>query len=414
MKRLLLAVLVMLGAATRIVAQQPADDFTFLLALTRQDAQLDWWSGVPAQFGPQISTITSVSKGEYFKILPIFNKYGTASNKSVNITYDILIQRPDGSTYNQTTNCIGYQGQARGPLLLPATAILTVCFDPEDPFGEYLITVSAKDHVKGQQAQQSGKIALQPFVLPELQKDESARLFFEYLTRPQPAKALAAFLHTPVPFIGKEGHPLWSALWFYKRVFEDNAFLIPHAVEFFKDQATSQQKQDILLLFHLLNKADAVALNDATLKKFRTDLNGMAIPDPDAEISQGDQLDMLWAEFFATARVKPVRQILTALNLSKYAGTLAKVKAGTLDIHAAGVRQQALLEAVFQAAIWSIRSNGARSPLLFQYCVGLYASDELNKTEKKILGIMLRKISEDKGQPSRQHTGSAGPLAMPP
>jgi len=396
MRTLLIAIVVIIGCAVQIMAKEKSDDFDFLLALTQQDAELDWWDAVPAQFRPELLTISSVSKGEYFKILPIFNNYGTSSNGTLNITYDVMIQKPDGSIYEQVTNCIGYQGRSTGLHLIPSTAILAVCFEPEDLFGKYTIKISAMDHVKDQKIQKTEKIALQSFELPNLDENEIEMLFLEYTVRPQPSKAMAAFLQSPHPYIGKNGDPLWSALWFYKQVFEDNGFLIPHTVSFFKEKATEQQKKDILLLFHLINKVDMLPANDESLKKHRADFEVVSVPDPYSEISTGDQLDMLWAEFFATSRVKPVRQILTALNLSKNADTLEKVKAGELNGQSEEVQQNAMLEAVFQSAIWSIRSNCEQIPLLFQYCVGLYESDELNRIEKSFLGAILRKIFEER------------------
>lgn len=55
---------------------------------------------------------------------------------------------------------------------------------------------------------------------------------------------------------------------------------------------------------------------DKEFKEYLFNLRKMNIPDPYAAIETGDQLDMLWAEYFATSRIKPIRQILTALNLS--------------------------------------------------------------------------------------------------
>lgn len=402
MKKLLITLLLVLGCSTQMLAKDGSDDFDFLLALTQQDAELDWWTAVPAQFGPKLSTINSVSRGEYFKILPIFNNYGTSNGGTVNITYDLTIQRPDGSTYEQATNCIGCQGKSTSPHLIPATAIMVVCFEPEDPFGEYTIRVIATDHVKAKKVNKEKRITLEQFVLPEIEDDDMNSLFFKYPTRPQPSKALAAFLQSPRPYIDEKGQPLWSVLWFYKQVFEENGFLIPHAVSFFNGKATEQQKKDILLLFYLMDKVDMLAANDESLKKYRDRLKVLNTPNPYSEILTGDQLDMLWAEYFATSRVKPIRQILTALNLSKHAGTLEQVKAGELDVQSEEVRQKAMLEAVFQSAIWSIRSNCEQSSLLFQYCVGLYESEELNKIEKSYLGVILRKTSDNKGKQSKK------------
>lgn len=81
--------------------------------------------------------------------------------------------------------------------------------------------------------------------------------------------------------------------------------------------------------------------------------------------------------------------------MSNNVGTLEKVKSGELSKYDEVVKK-AMLEAVFQSAIWSIMSNCKQSSLLFQYCVGLYESDQLNDTEKVYLEAMLKKVSQEK------------------
>lgn len=375
-------------------AEKPAD-FDMLIALTPQNPEMDWWFAVPSQFSPNISKIDSVSKGEHFMILPIFNNYGTEKDQSINIIYDIEIIKPDGSKGEHKTDCVGYHGKTTGPYVLPAKEIPVVWFEPEDPVGEYAINVIAYDHIKNQKSKKTEKIKLKNFSLPEVREDKPDEWFLAYPTHPKPSEAMAYFLKTPRPYIDEKGQPLWSALWFFKCVFEDNEYLIPHMVTFFKEAATIQQKKDIILLFYLLKKVDMLPLT-GELSEYSKTLKGGHIPDPYSEITDAGQLDMLWGEFFATSRVRPVRRIITAFNLSKYSGTLEKVKAGKLDPKSKQVEEDAMKEAVFQSALWSMRSNCERVPLLFQYCVGLYDSQKLNENEKIYLGTILKMVSEDK------------------
>ena len=85
---------------------------------------------------------------------------------------------------------------------------------------------------------------------------------------------------------------------------------------------------------------------------------------------------------------------MTALNLSAHSGTIEKFKSGELE-NSGETRSKIHKDAVFQSALWSIMSNCRQSELLFQYCVGLYESKELNEIEKRYLGMMLRKVSEE-------------------
>lgn len=369
------------------------DDFDFLLVLTQQDIDMDWWTAVPAQFGPNISQVSAVSKGEFFKIIPIFNSYGLSKNKEAKISYSLKIIAPDGSVDESVDDIDGFSGEVTGPFLLPATGRVAVSFDPEDMYGEYDVRVTAYDHIKNQKSSQNQKIQLKSFETETADLDFNA-WFLSYPSKPKPSLALTAFINSPRPYWDEDGTPLWSALWFFKNIYTENDFLIPHTVVFYNTKANQQQKKDILLLFHLINRIEVLAVDDELLEYVQI-LKQVSIPDPYLEISSGSQLDMLWAEFYATSKVKPVKQILTALKLSIHSGTIEKYKSGELE-KTDETMKRLLLEAVFQSAVWSIMSNCKQSDLLFQYCIGLYESDGLSETEKKYLGFMFRKVSEEK------------------
>lgn len=375
------------------MAENENDDFDFILALTQQDLEMDWWYFVPAQFTPNVSRISEVVKGEYFKILPIFNNYGKTSENTVNVTYDLEMLKPDGSVYHSQKSIPGFQGQTPGPYLLPSQKMIMVSFEPEDPFGEYTINIKAFDHTKNQNQNKSQKITLNRFRFNELE-GSLEDWFLKYPIRPRPSYALSAFINTTRPYLDDKGQPLWSALWLYKHIYDENKFLIPHTVEFFKTKSSQQQQKDIILLFYLLNSIETLPIG-TDFKEYVSALEQINIPAPYQEITSGDQLDMLWAEFFATSRIKPIRQIITSLNLGQYHGTLKKIESKELEI-TKDVEQKAYLEAVFRSALWSIKSNCEQSPLVYQYCVSLYLSDELNKIEGGLLGAILKKISEKK------------------
>lgn len=374
-------------------AESKEDTFDFLLALTRQDVEMDWWFSIPHQFTPTVSQISEVVTKEYFKILPIFNNYGTTPQKEVNVTYDLEIFKPDGSIYNSEKNIPGFQEKAPGPYLLPAKGMVIVSFEPNDPYGEYTIVITAYDHIKNQKVQKNQKIILEKFAIKKL-PGKLEEWLFGYPTHPCPSYALSTFINSSRSYLDEKSHPLWSALWLYKIIYSENNFLIPHTIEFYNNKATKQQQKEIILLFHLLNKTSMLPIG-SEYNEYIGNLNKISIPNPYEKLETGDQLDMLWAEFLATSRIKPIRQILTALNLGIYVGTIEKIKSGKLT-KSDEVLKKAMLEAVFQSAVWSIMSNCKQSPLLFQYCVGLYESDQLNDTEKGYLGVMLKKVSQEK------------------
>lgn len=375
-------------------AEAEREDFDFFLFLTQQDLAMDWWFAVPSRFGPSPSRVDKVTKGEYFKVLPIFKNYGVTSGGGVDITYDVEIIKPDGNTYKTKKNLLGFRDPAPGSFLLPSVMIAVISFEPEDPYGEYTINVSAYDHVKGKKAEKIEKITLEAFNIKELEGNWK-EWYLTYPTCPRPVLALSAFINPPRPYLDNEDHPWWSALWFYKCVYAENEFLIPHTIEFYKTKATTQQRKDIILLFYLLNEIESLPIED-DLIQYLADLKKIGIPDPYKGIVSPDQLDMLFAEFFATSRIKPVQQLLTALNLHIYSGTLDKMESGELDGSSTAVREKACLELLFKTALWSIARNCRQSLLFFQYCMGLCESDQLNEIERDWLIVILKSVSEEK------------------
>ncbi|MDF7806006.1 hypothetical protein P4E94_01055 [Pontiellaceae bacterium B12219] len=374
-------------------------DFDAMVAVTRQDPSMDWWYAVPGEFTPKISTVSSVTKDEYFRIIPFFNKYGIDSNRAAHISFDVEVIRPDGSIDISMSDCEGYSGPVKSKTLLPAQAILNMCFDPEDPYGDYRIRVTSVDHVSNETLIQEESITLKEMTLEKLTASERDQLFFNYATAPDPSRAFAAFLETEHSFFNEESEPIWSAIWFFKTIFENNPYLLPHLQEIYP-AGTRKQKRDIILLLSLLGQSELLPRISSDLKTYQRGVEAGRIPNPYDEITTGKQLDMLWAEFFATGTVKPIEQIISALQLVEHLGTLDKIKAGELDIDELEVYRAGMLEAVFQSALWSLKSNCRECPLVFQYAVGILNSGKLEKPVQSCLGMLLKSIAnESESQP---------------
>lgn len=368
-----------------------AEPFGFTLAVTRQDPSMDWWYAVPDNFEPQVTHIERVHKGEYFSVFPVFKNYATDLGGAASITFNVKLTRPDGKTQLDLEELEGHIGLTSGPDLLPAQAVVNLNFDPEDDFGEYTIEVTAIDKVSHQTNVQHRVISLIEFEVEKLTKKERENLFFTYPVEPDPAKALASFLQIERSFFNEEKEPVWSAIWFFKTVFENNEFLIPHLMEEY-GFLNSKQQQDIIFLMTLLGKTEKLPRLSGDMKRFERLMAAGRIPDPYDEITMPKQLDMLWAEFFATGTVRPIRHIVNSLALVEHAGTLERIQSGELDPNELEVYREGMLEAVFQAALWSLKSNCVQVPLVKQYCIGLLLSDELPKPAAATLALLLQSL----------------------
>ncbi len=361
------------------------------VVLTKQDASMDWWYAVPVGFEPEVTRVDRVNKGEYFRIIPFYEGCAVDGYSAARVSFDIEITRPDGSTAESVKGSDGLSGAVAPSGRIPSMAILNPCFSASDPYGAYAVNVTSVDHVAGITNTQSKTVHLVEFRMETLSEEERGRLFLTYPTAPEPAKALAAFLQTEHPFFMEDDEPVWSAIWFFKTVFENNEFLIPRLVEAFP-RGTNKQRRDTILVMALMGRLDELPALSTHLKAFSKVMAAGRVPDPYGDIITGKQLDMLWAEFFATGTVKPLRRVVESLRLVEHVGALEKIKSGELDPKNPEVYRAGLQEAVFQSALVSLRSNCQTSPLTRQYCVGVLQSDSLDARAASCLAMLLKSI----------------------
>ena len=104
-------------------------------------------------------------------------------------------------------------------------------------------------------------------------------------------------------------------------------------------------------------------------------------------------LDMLWADFYATGEAAPIRRIVVALNYDKYSGALdryAKSEKTEKD------RDEAILEAVFKAAMWSLESNARQHRRVGEILEQIYFAGGLTQPEQVWLSTTLAKAIPEK------------------
>ena len=115
------------------------------------------------------------------------------------------------------------------------------------------------------------------------------------------------------------------------------------------------------------------------------------------EVNNPETLDMLWGYFMATGKEAPIRRIVSAFNLSPYAGALERYitsKKTEAD------KKAASLDVALQAACWSLRSNCKEHPRVREICDALLAGNSLNPVEHKWLAVILKQ--QDSTAPKSQ------------
>lgn len=111
------------------------------------------------------------------------------------------------------------------------------------------------------------------------------------------------------------------------------------------------------------------------------------------ELEDPAVLDMLWADFFATGEVAPLKRLVHVLNYGQYEGAMEKY-AGSQKTQKD--REDAMRDAVFQAARWSLESNVRQHRRVGEFLEQVYWRDELTHLEQLWISVILAKSMPEK------------------
>lgn len=159
-------------------------------------------------------------------------------------------------------------------------------------------------------------------------------------------------------------------------------------------------RQTVLFAANLSGTKEAQAYFDrqSDAEKYR----GKPINIRTLEPNNPTVLDMLWADFFATGEAVPIRRIVVALNYDKYSGALDRyAKSERIEKD----RNDAILEAVFKAATWSLESNAGKHRRVGEVLEQIYFSAGVTQPEQVWLSVILAKAMPEKYELTRSEAG---------
>jgi hypothetical protein len=369
-----------------------ADEFGIMALPSLMDTEMDAWYRIPHNSGPLIHDASEVNVGQPFSLLVFFHHYATDASDRAHLTYDVQIYDPNGNpTEDQATGLVAYQGAMPDKTNIVLNRdFLRIVFTEKYPLGTYKIRVTAYDQIGKQTATGESAIHLQAFATGDAfaSEEDFSAWQLNYHARPDPCRALKAITQ----FVALDDAWLTrhvGGLAFFRRVLLDNPFLLEQLVRDFGSFSTEERKK-LLLIVQLAapDRAAALAKADPQLLAFYATRRTLQLPATDGKITDGDQLDILWAEFLATGRYAPVKKIVDTLALSTYQGTLDKLKAGEIKKTDEAIKA-AYLDATYQAAAWSLVSNCEQIPLVFKYCAFIYENEPLDNALKQQLRAVL-------------------------
>jgi len=121
--------------------------FGSILVITKEPDFFKKWY-IPSETF-EYATLKSVKKGEYFIIAIIFINPGVSSGGNTNITYDVKITNPDGTTYADVPNLnVWNRKPPKVNTLGLSEGYLTIKMEAKDQVGKYKVETIVRDNIK--------------------------------------------------------------------------------------------------------------------------------------------------------------------------------------------------------------------------------------------------------------------------
>jgi len=388
-----------------------ASDFGAMVVPSLMDSNMDGWYKTPPNSGPNIHRAHSIYQDQEFNLLIFFRGYKADQDNIVHVRYDVQIYDPqEKKTDDEGSDLLAYKGPMGNPnALMLNQQYLKIVFTEKYPIGNYKIKVTAYDKINNKSFTSETPIELVPFSLPDKfsSQKEAGEWMMKYYISPTPIKAISALQE----FVQVD--PVWlneniSILSFFKTIYEDNPFLLKNVDKQFSSFSKEDQKKFLIISSiigdtQFLLKDISSLPND--LSDYLLEIADFRIPKVKDEIISAVQLDILWSEFLATGKYEPIRKIVSSLALYKHKGTLDKIKSGEIKKVTEDIKAKAYLEATYQSAIWSLKSNMKQMPLVLKYCTFIYQNEKLDENIKRQLGTIIQVVQSE----IREHDASKDP-----
>ncbi|WOO40284.1 hypothetical protein [Rubellicoccus peritrichatus] len=414
LKNITAALLLAVSMASPNWGQQPTNaqllDFDYLLTATTADDNLDIWHRTLRNTALAIPPTYHLYKEQPFQVLLIFQGFGLGPNGKADVTFDIKIFDPDGEEILQQKGMTGIRGEDFQPgVLALGSSQISLMFEPTDPFGVYRIETLAHDNISGKKKKRRIDLQLVPFgyAQPLGSMAHYKQWLSSYYQNPDPARALLAYLQFAEVENSVTGQLDFTQIAFFSYLLEKHPFLLKALADSYPN-SDPDMKLKILFMLAIMDYRDAPYLGTLSEpeKAFFEAIRFIYPPNGYDPIISPQQLDVLWAEFYASGRYEPIAQIVSGLELAEFEGSL--IEYGNLnDAEDADekTKQDAFREVLFQSVRWSLLNNIRQHPLVRAYCEYLLQEGGLDENQRNQLAGILAAANEN---PSRVGSGNTG------
>ncbi len=390
---------------TPFTRARPDQPFSPLLIVTTQVAHDDIFIHTLSGSGPGYQPARRLYRGQRVFILPVARNYAFDALETADLTFQLLVGKPDGSLDGAPLSASLWQGAVSAPdlLLYPST---TVSFyaAPDDPPGEYRFVVRVRDHLGENVVELPHTLLLEDYAPPPLPEGFDPEGWFQgYYLAPTPELALPAlsrfFEKLPAD---KRAGAIPPLLGFYDQILRDNPWLLPafcaRLAVAGPDEAFSLS---LVLGFHLRAVSAPPDGMDAALWARLEDFRAHPWPsDPDAPLLQASQLDALWGRFFASALYAPVQRLLEPLANTADLGAAERWRKArppggdeaylVPDPEDPDTPPEIRREILLRTALWSLRANARQHPLVRGYLEQTLRTGDMSPGARGLLERALR------------------------
>lgn len=360
----------------------PAKPLAPSLVVTTQVAYSDLFYASLLGVGPGFRQVKTLYRGQRAFVLPFAVNYAVASDGRTDLTFELSLLKANGAADGTPLHGVLYQGKVADPrqLFLPAT-LINYYAEPADPLGLCRLTARIHDHLGGDDLTLTETIVLADYTPPPLPAGLEVEPWLQgYYQSPAPELALPALAALFDQLTtARRNTALPTIIGFYDQVLNDNPWLLPaFTARLAAAEPNEAYALSVVLGFHLRNATQAPAgcTPEAfeRIESFRT----YAWTNPDAAITEADQINCLWGRFFASGLYAPVSRLLEPLDAYADLGATARFNAAQASAPAADAAAVAPTEttetppAVFReqllrGALWSLGDNAKRHPLVRAY-----------------------------------------------
>lgn len=402
--------------ATAVSHAEEAGRMEIIVVPTIQYAHQDVWAKTPGGRAPKSTAVGNVVRGQAVHILVFATRFSVGPDQQAEVSYRVTFIRPDGATGSSTERL---KLVPRGPVKEPrhvfkAPELAGFVATPDEPLGTWGVVVEATDLVAGATVRREQKFTVvgdEGLTEPLPPGLSPGHWLMAYHDKPAPQQLLAATkLAAENPPAG--ARPIRDAengtwLGFFEQVLADNPWLLPQVVARL-DRAAGRERELLATCLAYAKRNDRAfhqtlpenAREAFMLRRLET------WPAPTMEPLNGAQLDVLWGRFFASGSYEPIRALVAVLGYHPYKDALEEYK--QLKEKPARPPTQVLKGIVFQAAVWSLRSNIEQDKVVRDYCEGILLREELPETETSWLAGLFKAAMEK----LKRAEGRTGPAAQ--